>query len=262
MTTQDGSFVVGSGRRPEYLAEQWTKLGLPPASANELVHISRLVTFQRNARLLTSPGSSFILCRGIVTETMRQPDRIRVWREFMLLGHSHTTKWENVEDRAIRGLKGSMVVCRTNCTMIHVMTRHLRQTAQADPSISALVADLTASRHETTEHLYTASRATPLSRVAALLNYLTTAELRVTFSEQGDARLSSGYHTTRQARGPSRAEIADSLGLGKATVEKALVELRSLGALGEFGPEGRENRTYPVASLELLQLAASGGVLA
>ncbi|MFE2039184.1 hypothetical protein ACFXBB_39415, partial [Streptomyces scopuliridis] len=61
------------------------------------------------------------------------------------------------------------------------------------------------------------------------------------------------------ASGPSQADIADSLCLGRATVEKAVSELRRAGALKAFGPGERTNRCYSVKDWNLLKQIALGG---
>jgi hypothetical protein len=61
------------------------------------------------------------------------------------------------------------------------------------------------------------------------------------------------------ASGPSQADLADALCLGRATVEKAIAELRQLKALRSFGPGERANRCYPIEDRDLLRQIALGG---
>jgi hypothetical protein len=122
-----------------------------------------------------------------------------------------------------------------------------------------MFARMATKRHTLTERLYTASRATPLARVAAVLNYLTEPTRRNRIRPREDGVLVMTTIEELIASGPSQADIADALCLGRATVEKAVSELRQLKALRAFEPGERTNRSYPVADRDLLRQIALGG---
>jgi CRP-like cAMP-binding protein len=103
------------------------------------------------------------------------------------------------------------------------------------------------------ETVYGASRLSPLSRVAKLLLFLSD------YVGYYDTRRRNGERIVTIARdglveGPTQADLADALGLSRASVEKAMAALRDRKVLRQPHPgEHRTNRRYVITDREKLE---------
>jgi CRP-like cAMP-binding protein len=246
------------------IADFFALHGLPPYSADALTEVSRLRRRNRGRPLvLPVSKSAFFLVDGRVSELV-QPGKVRLWRELMLFENISSTAFfpgtygeERVSTNSKSMISGSTL---SRCVFVEVPNSKLNSLATTDPAIALMLARMAAKRHVLTERLYTASRATPAARVAAVLNYLAEPTRRNVIrprSEDGVLVMTTAEELV--ASGPSQADLADALCLGRATVEKAIAELRQLKALRSFGPGERANRCYPIEDRELLRGIALGG---
>jgi CRP-like cAMP-binding protein len=260
------SVTISSGRHRETKAigEFFSVLGLPQFSVDCLTEISHLRRRERGEDIVLGLGRyAYFLVDGRISELV-QPGKTRLWREVML--------FEDISDAALPGAYNderqnphtnkrmtSVGMCLSRCMFIQIPNSKLFTLATTDPAIALMFARMATKRHTLTERLYTATRATPLARVAAVLNYLTEPTRRNRIKTREDGVLVMTTTEELIASGPSQADIADALCLGRATVEKAVSELRQLKALRAFEPGERTNRSYPVADRDLLRQIALGG---
>lgn len=263
------SVTISSGRHREAKAigEFFSVLGLPQFSVDCLTEVSHLRRRERGEDIVLGLGRyAYFLVDGRISELV-QPGKTRLWREVML--------FEDISDAALLGSLGpynddrqnlhtnkkimSVGMCLSRCMFIQIPNSKLTTLATTDPAIALMLARMATKRHTLTERLYTASRATPLARVATVLNYLTEPTRRKRIKTREDGVLVMTTTEELIASGPSQADIADALCLGRATVEKAISELRQLKALRPFEPGERTNRSYPVADRDLLRQIALGG---
>lgn len=245
------------------IADFFALHGLPPYSADALTEVSRLRRRSRGRPLvLPVAKSAFFLVDGRVSEHV-QAGKVRLWRELMLFESISSTAvlpGTYGEERANANsnmISGSIL---SRCVFVEVPNSKLNALAMSDPAIALMLARMATKRHVLTERLYTASRATPAARVAAVLNYLAEPTRRNVIrprSEDGVLVMTTTEELV--ASGPSQADLADALCLGRATVEKAIAELRQLKALRSFGPGERANRCYPIEDRDLLRGIALGG---
>ncbi|KDN74877.1 hypothetical protein DF19_27735 [Streptomyces olindensis] len=254
-------------RRPSEaraITEFFSLHGLPPDSAEALTEVSRLRRRDRGRPLvLPVAQSAFFLVDGRVSELV-QPGKVRLWRELMLFESVSNTAFlpgtyteERVTSNPRQLTSGSTL---SRCVFVEVPNAKLNALVMTDPAISLMLARMAAKRHLLTERLYTASRSTPAARVAAVLNYLAEPTRRNVIkprSEDGVMVMTTTEELV--ASGPSQADLADALCLGRATVEKAISELRQLKALRSFGPGERANRCYPIEDRDLLRQISLGG---
>lgn len=252
-------------RRPneaQAIADFFSLHGLPPESVEALTEVSRVRRRERG-RALTLPvaKAAFFLVDGRVSEVV-QSDKVRLWRELMLFESISNTDFlpgtyneERLSSNPKSLISGSTL---SRCVFVTVPNAKLNSLAMTDPAIALMLARMAAKRHLLTERLYTASRATPVTRVAAVLNYLAEPTRRKVIKPKGGVLVMT---TTDEliASGPSQADLADALCLGRATVEKAIAELRQVKALRSFRPGERANRCYPIEDRDLLRQIALGG---
>ncbi|GAA2616109.1 hypothetical protein GCM10010304_81990 [Streptomyces roseoviolaceus] len=246
------------------IREHLSVLGLPDGSANSLSEVARLRARNRGSTFMVGPTKmSYLLITGRVAELFSPLSQERLWRDAMFFEDVSSMPFPGTysdEGMATSRFNPSYMVCLTSCRLIEFPSSRLHELAMGDPAIALFLARMANKRHALTEQLYGATRATPVSRVAAVLEYL--AEPR-RFNQvkhrKTDGKAVMTVAEEVVASGPSQTDIADSLSLGRATVEKAIAELRKVGALKAFGPGERTNCTYPVADQGLLMQIALGG---
>ncbi|MGA4837391.1 hypothetical protein [Streptomyces sp. G45] len=259
---------TSSGRKPVEIRTIRTLLtvrgGLPPDSAELLSRVSRLRKMNRGrAMVLRAMRTAYFLVEGCVAELV-QPGKIRMWREAMLFeavtGPVPSPDPGSTEELLSAPTEVAVITAMSPCVLVEVPHTKLASLATADPAIALMLARMAAKRHTLTERLYGATRAAPVARVAAVLNYLAgpTRKNVVKPREEDGVLVMSTTHEL-VASGPSQADIADALCLGRATVEKAIAELRQAKALRSFVPGERANRCYPIADQDLLRQIALGG---
>lgn len=232
--------------------------GLSPDLADSLAEASRIRIRERGHEIMRLLRPSvYFLVDGRVSEEVL-PGKTRLWREVFLLGDLTDVLQYGEESTRWAVSRGNMMygMCLSRCILIEVPKPKLASLATTEPAITLMLARMANKRHTLTERLYTVNRASPVVRVAAILNYLMEPTRRNVIRTRKDGALVMTTSEELVAAGPSQADIADALCLGRATVEKALSELRQLGALRAFGPGERTNRCYPVENQDLLRQIA------
>jgi CRP-like cAMP-binding protein len=245
-------------REAKAISDFFSLLGLHPDSIDSLTDISRLRRRDRGSGVRLGSGRSYFLIDGRMSELV-QPGKIRLWREVMLLEDITITLPALNDDWRREKRSPSVWECLSSCLLVEIPSMKLHSMTGSDPGIALMLAAMATKRHTLTERLYTASRATPTARVAAVLDYLTEPRRRNRVKTRADGVLVMTTIEELIATGPSQADIADALCLGRATVEKALSELRLRKALRAFEPGERTNRSYPVADRDLLREIARTG---
>ncbi|MEU9669350.1 hypothetical protein AB0E25_27910 [Streptomyces bobili] len=245
------------------VADFFTLHGLPPDSVEALTDVSRLRRRSRGRPMVLGVArAAYFLVDGRMAEVV-QPGKTRLWREVMLFERVSTTASfsgtynEERPSPAPRELIAGTPLSR--CLFVEVPNTKLISLAMTDPAIALMLARMATKRHTLTERLYTASRAAPVARVAAVLNYLAEPTRRNVIKPREDGAMVMTTAEELVASGPSQADIADALCLGRATVEKAIAELRQAKALRSFSPGERANCCYPIADRDLLRQIALGG---
>ncbi|MGW3108346.1 hypothetical protein [Streptomyces sp. NPDC001100] len=250
-------------RESRAIADFFGLHGLPSDSVEALAEASRLRRRSRNRTMtLTVARAAYFLVDGRVTELVPS-GKARLWREVMLFESvTNTAFFPSTYDELMPEKTAEEMVSGTtlsSCLFIEVPNSKLTSLATTDPAIALMLARMAAKRHTLTERLYTASRAAPVARVAAVLNYLAEPTRRNVIKTREDGVLVMTTAEELVASGPSQADIADALCLGRATVEKAIAELRQAKALKSFTPGERANRCYPVEDRGLLRQISLGG---
>lgn len=264
------AYAAPSGKRPNEtraIAEFFTMHGLPPDSVESLTEASRLRRRDRGRHLMLGLArASYFLIDGRVSELV-QPGKVRLWRELMLFESISSSMYfpSAYSDEKASATSSSNAkeltagMCLSRCLFVEVPNFRLTSLATTDPAIALMLARMATKRHTLTEHMYTASRATPIARVATVLNYLAVPSRRTLPKPREDGVLVMTTTEELVASGPSQADIADALCLGRATVEKAIAELRQIKALRAFSPGERANRCYPIEDRDILLQISRGG---
>ncbi|MYS69613.1 hypothetical protein GTY88_04090 [Streptomyces sp. SID5926] len=250
-------------REAEAIADFFSLYGLPHDSVEALTEVSRLRRRGRGRPLMLPVMKfAYFLVDGCMSET-GQAGKARLWRELMLfesISNSGVLPGSYSEERIDPVTTGATAVSTlTPCVFIEVPSSKMSALASTDPAIALMLARMAAKRGVLTERLYTATRASPVARVAAVLNYLAAPTRRNLIRRREDGALVMTTTEELVASGPSQADLSDALCLGRATVEKAIAELRQAGALRSFGPGERTNRCYPVQDRDLLRQISFGG---
>jgi CRP-like cAMP-binding protein len=205
------------------------------------------------------PRNAYFLIDGLVSQSVR-PNQTRLWREPMLFEDAMSDDERPVFHSPYGVTLPTYGVALTRCSYIEIPNIRLRALAKVEPEVGMLIARMATARHALTDRLYASGHDAPTVRVAALLDYLTRHQrktLLTTREEDGVQVMTTIDELV--AEGPRQSDIAEALCLGRATVEKALSELRRVGALRAFGRGERTNRCYPVKDRDLLRQAARGG---
>ncbi|MER5927870.1 Crp/Fnr family transcriptional regulator [Streptomyces mirabilis] len=228
----------------------------------ELASVARYRVHGRGQSLLIrrSPGYVHFLIDGCVLEETTDSQISRLWRDGAVFGEqeilhslSPTNQPKPNRTRFLNFLSES------RCLLIP--REKLRVLALNDPSAMFMLARVGMNRANTIERLYTVTRKSPASRVAALLDYLAgqTTVMRPKTVENEEKQLVVKPMRNAIVEGPTQNDISEALNLGRATVERAVRELRKEGALQRFGKGERTNRVYEIADRDLLQQIAQGG---
>ncbi|MFG2131498.1 ArsR/SmtB family transcription factor [Streptomyces sp. NPDC048751] len=130
----------------------------------------------------------------------------------------------------------------------------LREIVQRDASIGAVLLQLSLKQQQIADDIYGVRADPPVARVATLLEYLAEERSMPVWDVETGAVV--GQKTKHVIDGPTQSDLAEALGLGRATVEKALAELRKSGALA--APDRRRNRYYEIADTDLIRLISMG----
>jgi hypothetical protein len=131
----------------------------------------------------------------------------------------------------------------------------LRSSAMRHLSVQRMLQNVLAERYDVLNEVYGLDGRPSLSRLAQLIVYLTKQPLGLRDLWPTPPDRLPGRETALQ--GPTQGQLAASLGLSQAAVEKCMRLLRKHGVLVASGP-GRANRTYTIANVALLDHLASG----
>ncbi|MGW4880021.1 helix-turn-helix domain-containing protein [Streptomyces sp. NPDC004262] len=183
----------------------------------------------------------------VVTDPLRRTSRL--WRGRSFFGTSHV--WEE----GVTDLDNPQVVSRGPVTALSLPGRALREAILHEPALGVALLRMTFEQQQITEVVYGASNEVPLVRVAGMLDYLAVSRSVVV---QAANKTVVTSQRKKLIVGPTQTDIADALGMGRATVEKALATLRKEGALKATPPGQRKNRRYEIADDEKLKLIAMG----
>ncbi|MFI6209157.1 helix-turn-helix domain-containing protein [Streptomyces sp. NPDC051041] len=114
---------------------------------------------------------------------------------------------------------------------------------------------------DATERVYGVDRRPPVARVAALLLYLgSISDVKIIRTSASDGTSSYVHLEHDTVSGPTQTDIADSLGISRASVEKALAVLRDRGVLHKAEPDqSRRNRRYKIKDRARLAFIAHTG---
>ncbi len=108
------------------------------------------------------------------------------------------------------------------------------------------------------EELYGVTRRSPTCRVASLLRYLASRTAPTYRTRDAGGQMVVRVSSAGLIEGPTQADLADALALGRATVEKSLAQLRECGALKKQIPGARQNRLYEIEDGDILREVAWG----
>ncbi|PKW00383.1 cAMP-binding domain of CRP or a regulatory subunit of cAMP-dependent protein kinases [Streptomyces sp. 1222.5] len=176
--------------------------------------------------------------------------KVRLWGEGAVLGY-----WYESSD-ALPPSRGYSLTSGT--AVISIAPDALRMLMLQHSDLALGVMHLITAHHRVTEDVYGVCKESPASRVARLLLYLSQASLaegpviRTRSREDGKSvvrPIPGGI-----VEGPTQADIADALGLARATVEKIIASFRAEGVLWKPSPgERRRNRVYEIQDRTLLE---------
>ncbi|MEV6763438.1 helix-turn-helix domain-containing protein [Streptomyces sp. NPDC051105] len=191
----------------------------------------------------------FLYSGYVVTDPLRRTSRL--WKGRSFFGTSH------VWDEGVTELENPQVVSRGPVTALSLPGRALREAVLHEPTLGVALLRMTFEQQQITEVVYGASNEIPLVRVARMLDYLAVSRSVVVKAGGGKTVVTS--QRKKLIVGPTQTDIADALGMGRATVEKALATLRKEGVLMVTPPgQHRKNRHYEIADEEKLKLIAMG----
>jgi biotin operon repressor len=232
----------------EFSAAYLRSLGLPSYAAELLMTAARVEGRQRGDVLAYGQEWIHFITRGVIKETTPH-GTTRLWRRGAILGDiSRVMLRKRPADESGSQGSGPHITFLSTGASLSLTTRTLATLIEKEPALALLLAQLTNDRAQNVESVYAASKADPVVRVARLLRYL------VLPSRRRDARrfrwTRNGMHDVPDAAltltGPSQGDIADALGLGRTTVEKAIASLRTEGILNALPPGTRSNRYYEI----------------
>ncbi|MFH9299464.1 Crp/Fnr family transcriptional regulator [Streptomyces sp. NPDC017520] len=233
-------------------------LGLPPYSIESLLAAARIHPAREGHVLAFGPEWIHIITRGVVKETTSH-GTTRLWRKGMILGDvSRVMLRKAAIDPSAQGTGPRLTFLTVGATL-SITARTFGALIEKDPVLALLLAKLTNDRSQTVEAVYSISKADPVVRVARLLDYLVVQRSRrdgverVRWNRKGVHPVPAGAVVLS---GPSQADIAEVLGLGRTTVEKSIATLRSEGILNALEPGTRSNRYYEIMDLSHLRSLA------
>ncbi|MBD3550577.1 Crp/Fnr family transcriptional regulator [Streptomyces sp. JV180] len=224
-------------------------LGLPPYTIDSLMSLARISGYQDGDVVSYGQEWIHIITRGIVKETTSH-GTVRLWRRGMILGDISRVMLRKPKASDSNSLgTGSHLTFLGNGATLSLTARTFAMLIEREPVLALLLAQLTNERSQIVEAVYATSKASPIVRVARLLDYLaqrtrgSELENRLRWTRTGIHPVPDGALTLT---GPSQAEIAVALGLGRTTVEKAIAALRADGILNALEPGTRSNRYYEI----------------
>jgi biotin operon repressor len=224
-------------------------VGLPSYAVDLLMTAARIEGRQRGDVLAYGQEWIHIITRGVIKETTPH-GTTRLWRRGAILGDiSRVMLRKRTADESGSQGSGSHITFLSIGASLSLTTRTLATLIEKEPGLALLLAQLTNDRAQNVESVYAASKADPAVRVARLLRYLVLPSRR----GKGGSRFRwtrTGMHGVPDEAltltGPSQGDIADVLGLGRTTVEKAIASLRAEGILNALPPGTRSNRYYEI----------------
>ncbi|WP_331734804.1 Crp/Fnr family transcriptional regulator [Streptomyces sp. NBC_00887] len=242
-------FTAPSGSSENFLAS--TSL---PQAASWLVRAGRVVRRQRGTMLSYGHEWVHIVDEGCVMETTPHGTQ-RIWSAGAVIGD--LTSVTRPHEHPRKSAAGARVELLADSTLISVTARTLNQALAEEPHLALLFLQLANDRAALLESVYSTNNVTSTARVAKLLDYL---------AEGGEER--SWKYTRRSLKlipagmyvvdGPSQGDIANALGLSRATVEKALGKLREEGTVKAPERGTRTNRFYEIEDIRRLRTIARG----
>jgi CRP-like cAMP-binding protein len=187
-----------------------------------------------------------LVVAGCVRED--HPDgRVRLWCPGTLLGDWSGTTTESTQ-----------VTLLTNRTIVSsVSVPAIFQLTQEYPELAYALAAKSMQRLEDTEKVYGARKRSVLAQVSQLLSWLSSGTMA--HEKRGiEGRFVLTHGIDGVVQGPTRADLADALGVSKAAVEKALAELRTRDLVTRpSGLDGsRANRLYVILDRARLDAVA------
>lgn len=235
--------------------------GLPPRPLDGFLDSARVERVSRNRVLAYGHEWLHIVVTGVVKETTSHGTE-RLWTNGALLGDLRLVslrKSRGVDPAALRS-PGSHLEFLTPGVCVSITAHTLSALLAQEPAIALFLAHLASERASTVESVYASTKTDPLIRVAKLMDYLTRGQNsrtggreRIRWTRNGPHHVPSGSLTVL---GPSQADIADALGIGRTTVEKSIAALRAEGVLTTLKPGTRSNRYYEIADPALLRSVA------
>lgn len=225
-------------------------LGLPEYAVDSLMTAARIEMRQRGDVLSYGREWIHIITRGVIKETTPHGNN-RLWRRGMILGDVSRVmlRKRTPTDQAGSWGTGPHITFLTTGVSLSLTARTFAGLIEKEPVLALLLAQLTNERAQKVESVYASSKADPGVRVARLLEYLVLRTRqrdgvdRFRWTRSGMHPVPDGAYTLT---GPSQADIADALGLGRTTVEKAIASLRAEGILNALEPGTRSNRYYEI----------------
>ncbi|MFB6561803.1 Crp/Fnr family transcriptional regulator [Streptomyces sp. NPDC056400] len=244
----------------ESISSYLKSLGLPSYAVESLMAVGRIEARQRGDILAYGQEWIHIMGHGVIKETTPH-GTTRLWRRGAILGDiSRVMLRKGTNDESGSPGAGPHITFLSTGACLSLTARTFASLIEKEPVLALLLAQLTNERSRTVESVYAASKADPVIRVARLLEYLIVVPARSRKGVQRFRWTRTGVHSVPTEAltltGPSQADIADVLGLGRTTVEKAIASLRAEGILTALPPGTRSNRYYEVMDFTLLRSLA------
>ncbi|WP_435253522.1 hypothetical protein [Streptomyces tendae] len=223
---------------------------LAPRTLRQIARIASLRKLPKYETLQearpSTDGVAVLVAQGTVREDFPH-GRCRLWKRGALIGD-----WTGAETTS-----PTMLTALTWCKLMEISSAKIDR---AGTEVFRALAQASMMRLSTAENVYGTDRRSPVARVAALLHYL---------GNSPDVVVERINHETTSIRflrdgvvdGPAQVDIADALGISRASVEKALALLRDRGVLYKVRRgEARTNRRYLIKEDRLLASIAYGGL--
>lgn len=235
-------------------------LGLPEYAIDSLMTAGRIEGRQRGDILSYGREWIHIITRGVIKETTSH-GTARLWRRGTILGDIGRVmlRKRTIDQQSGSWGTGPHITFLTTGVSLSLTARTFAGLIEKEPVLALLLAQLTSDHSQTVESVYASSKADPRVRVARLFEYLVVpgrrrdGTERIRWTRNGIHPVPEGAFTLT---GPSQADIADALGLGRTTVEKAIASLRAEGILNSLEPGTRSNRYYEIMDYSRLKSLA------
>ncbi|WP_055495734.1 Crp/Fnr family transcriptional regulator [Streptomyces sp. TP-A0356] len=251
---------LGMGGRSA-MADLSSAYELPISVLLEVSSVARYRVHGRGERLLLrrSTGNVIFLMDGCVAERTFDDQVVRLWRGGAVFGDDDVVRSALRADAKL--YRNSYLTFLSETRTLLIPKDKLRSLAMAEPTTALMLARIGMERAQVVERLYTSNRKSSASRVAALLDYLAgeSTVMRAQTVENEDRQLVVKPMRNAVVDGPTQTDISEALTLGRATVERAITQLRKEGALLHFPKGARTYRVYEIGDRDLLQEIARGG---